>query len=115
MVRPSLSLHRASDSESALSLPLAGRAGLCASWRRSAAPWPYLPAGAQDRPDAWGRLSFLALSSCMVFSGRIDNPNHPLGAGMEVDVLNLNGLLVTSPMSTWLMPPSAYQPQSEDQ
>ena len=35
----------------------------------------------------------------MVFSGRIDNPNHPLGAGMEVDVLNLNGLLVTSPMS----------------
>ena len=35
----------------------------------------------------------------MVFSGRIDNSNHPLGAGMEVDVLNLNGLLVTSPMS----------------
>ena len=35
----------------------------------------------------------------MVFSGRIDNPNHPLGAGMEVDVLNLNGLLVTSSMS----------------
>ena len=25
----------------------------------------------------------------MVFSGRIDNPNHPLGAGMEVHVLNL--------------------------
>jgi predicted transcriptional regulator len=25
----------------------------------------------------------------MVFSGRIDNPNHPLGAGMEMDVLNL--------------------------
>ena len=35
----------------------------------------------------------------MVFSGRIDNSNHPLGAGMEVDVLNLNGLLVTSPMT----------------
>ena len=35
----------------------------------------------------------------MVFSGRIDNSNHPLGAGMEVDVLNLNGLLVASPMS----------------
>ena len=35
----------------------------------------------------------------MVFSGRIDNSDHPLGAGMEVDVLNLNGLLVTSPMS----------------
>jgi hypothetical protein len=35
----------------------------------------------------------------MVFCGRIDNSNHPLGAGMEVDVLNLNGLLVTSPMS----------------
>ena len=34
----------------------------------------------------------------MVFSGRIDNPNHPLGAEMEVDVLNLNGLLVTSPI-----------------
>ena len=32
-------------------------------------------------------------------SGRIDNSNHPLGAGMEVDVLNLNGLLVASPMS----------------
>jgi hypothetical protein len=32
----------------------------------------------------------------MVFSGRIDNSNHPLGAGMEVDVLNLNGLLVTA-------------------
>ena len=29
----------------------------------------------------------------MVFSGRIDNSNHPLGAGMEVDVLNLNGLM----------------------
>ena len=35
----------------------------------------------------------------MVFSGRIDNSNNPLGAGMEVDVLNLNGLLVASPMS----------------
>ena len=35
----------------------------------------------------------------MVLSGRIDNSNHPLGAGMEVDVLNLNGLLVTSSMS----------------
>ena len=44
-------------------------------------------------------MSFLALSSCMIFSGRIDNPNNPLGAGMEMDVLNLYGLLVTSPMS----------------
>ena len=35
----------------------------------------------------------------MVFSGRIDNSNNPLGAGMEVDVLNLDGLLVASPMS----------------
>ena len=35
----------------------------------------------------------------MAFSGSIDNSNHPLGAGMEVDVSNLNGLLVTSPMS----------------
>ena len=34
-------------------------------------PWSYLPAGARCRPDARGRLSFLALSSCMVFSGRI--------------------------------------------
>ena len=34
----------------------------------------------------------------MAFSGSIDNSNHPLGAGMEVDVPNLNGLLVTSPM-----------------
>ena len=34
----------------------------------------------------------------MVFSGRIHNSHHPLGAGMEVDVPNLNGLLVTSPM-----------------
>ena len=39
--------------------------------------WPNLRAGAQCRPDAWGRLSFLALSSCMIFSGCIDNPNHP--------------------------------------
>src|SRR5580700_856524 len=46
-----------------------------------------------------GSSVILALSSCMVFSGRIDNPNHPLGAGMEVHVLNLNGLLVTSPMT----------------
>ena len=29
----------------------------------------------------------------MVFSGRIDNSNHPLGAGMEVDVLNLDAFL----------------------
>jgi len=99
MVRPSLSLHRASDSESALSLPLAGRVNPSSFWHRSGVLWPNLQAGAQCRPDVWGRLSFLALSSCMVFSGRIDNPNHPLGAGMEVDVLNLNGLLVTSPMS----------------
>ena len=34
----------------------------------------------------------------MVFYSRIDNSNHPLGAGMQVDVPNLNGLLVTSPM-----------------
>ena len=78
---------------------LAGTANLSSFWRRSAAPWPYLPAGARCRPDVWGRLSFLAVSSCMIFSGRIDNPNHPLGAGVEVDVLNLNGLLVTSPVS----------------
>ena len=99
MVRPSLWRHRASDSESALSLPLAGRVNPSSFWHRSGVLWPNLQAGAQCRPDVWGRLSFLALSSCMVFSGRIDNPNHPLGAGMEVDVLNLNGLLVTSPMS----------------
>jgi hypothetical protein len=99
MVRPSLWRHRASDSESALSLPLAGRVNPSSFWHRSGVLWPNLRAGAQCRPDVWGRLSFLALSSCMVFSGRIDNPNHPLGAGMEVDVLNLNGLLVTSPMT----------------
>ena len=99
MVRPSLWRHRASDSESALSLPLAGRVNPSSFWHRSGVLWPNLRAGAQCRPDAWGRLSFLTLSSCMVFSGRIDNSNHPLGAGMEVDVLNLNGLLVTSPMS----------------
>jgi hypothetical protein len=34
-----------------------------------------------------------------LLSGRIDNSNQPLGAGMELDVLNLNGLLVASPMS----------------
>jgi hypothetical protein len=99
MVRPSLWRHRASDSESALLLPLAGRVNPSSFWHRSGVLWPNLQAGAQCRPDVWGRLSFLALSSCMVFSGRIDNSNHPLGAGMEVDVLNLNGLLVTSPMS----------------
>src|SRR6478672_6775121 len=99
MVRPSLSLHRASDSESALSLPLAGRVNPSSFWHRSGVLWPNLRAGAQCRPDVWGRLSFLAVSSCIVFSGRIDNPNHHLRAGMEVDVLNLNGLLVTSPMS----------------
>ena len=32
-------------------------------------------------------------------SGSIDDPNNPLGARVEVYVPNLNGLLVTSPMS----------------
>src|ERR1700722_19535857 len=99
MVRPSLWRHRAYDSESALLLPLAGRVNPSSFWHRSGVLWPNLQAGAQCRPDVWVRLSFLALSSCMVFSGRSDNPNHPLGAGMEVDMLDLNGLLVTSPVS----------------
>ena len=95
MVRPSLWRHRASDSESALSLPLAGRVNPSSFWHRSGVLWPNLQAGAQCRPDVWGRVSiFGPLSSCMVFSGRIDNSNHPLGAGMEVDVLNLSALVL---------------------
>ena len=34
----------------------------------------------------------------MAFSRRIHNSHDPLGAGMEVYMPNLNGLLVTSPM-----------------
>src|SRR5580700_8931559 len=61
-----------------------------------------------------GSSVILALSSCMVFSGRIDNPNHPLGAGMEVDVLNLNGLLVTSPMTVEGLDQIELKPQKEE-
>jgi hypothetical protein len=57
MVRPSLWRHRASDSESALSLPLAGRVNPSSFWHRSGVLWPNLRAGAQCRPDVWGRLS----------------------------------------------------------
>ena len=47
----------------------------------------------------------------MVFYGRIHNSHHPLGAGMEMDVLNLNGLLVTSPMSVECLDQIELKPQ----
>ena len=86
----------ASSSRVALSLPLAGRVNLSSFWHRSGALWPNLRAGAQCRPDVWGRLSFFGPLELHGLLRRIENSNHPLGAGMEVDVLNLNGLLVAS-------------------
>ena len=97
MVRPSLSLHRASDSGPVPLQPLAGKVGLCGSGRRSAAPWPYWPAGARCRPDAWGRLSIFALR--FTFSGRVNDTDYPLGSRVQVDMSHFYRLLVASAMS----------------
>src|ERR1700738_5438083 len=41
------------------------------------------------RPDAWGRVSFLTIPR------RIDDSNHSLAAGMDVDVPDFDGLLIS--------------------
>jgi hypothetical protein len=97
MGRPSLSRRRASDSGLGLLRPLAGRVGLPESWRRSGAPWPYLPADAQCRPDAWGRSSIFALH--FKFSRWVNDANHPLGSRVHVHMPHFYRLLVPSAVS----------------
>jgi hypothetical protein len=47
-------------------------------------------------PDAWGRVSFFGAPLSVA---GIDNANHPLGAGMDVKVTDLDRLLMASPMA----------------
>jgi hypothetical protein len=51
----------------------------------------------QRPPDAWGRVSFLAIPLAL-FSGSVDDTNHPLGARMNVEVPNFYRLFVPPPM-----------------
>ena len=57
--------------------------------------WPYSPISAQCRPDAWGRVSFLVFP--LTLSG-IDDSHHPLDPRVDVEVPDLHGLLMASPM-----------------
>jgi hypothetical protein len=64
---------------------------------RSGAPWPYLPADAQCRPDASGRSSIFALH--FKFSGWVNDANHPLGSRVHVHMPHFYRLLVPSAVS----------------
>jgi hypothetical protein len=50
----------------------------------------------QYPPDAWGRVSFLAVP--LLFFRRIDDSNYPLGARMDVDVPDFDRLAVSTPV-----------------
>ena len=64
-------------------------------WRHNGGPSPYLPAVAQCRPDAWGRVSFFGTP--LLLTG-IDDANQPLSPGVDVEVMDLHGLLMAPPM-----------------
>jgi hypothetical protein len=47
---------------------------------------------------AWGRPSFPALLPLVARLPRINDANHPLGTGMDMNMSDFNGLLVTAPV-----------------
>jgi hypothetical protein len=64
---------------------------------RTAGLWPDSRAVVLCRPDAWGRVSFAATPVSIV--GWIDDPDHSLASGMDVDVPHLHCLLVATPIT----------------
>ena len=64
--------------------------------------WPHTEPHSVDAlvlgPGAWGRASFFAFSPSAAVLPRIYYPDYPLGTGMDVNVSDFNGLLVTTPV-----------------
>jgi hypothetical protein len=49
-------------------------------------------------PGAWGRASFLVLLRSALLLPRINDADHPLGTGMDMNVSDFNGLIVATPV-----------------
>lgn len=67
-----------------------------------------MPAVAECRPDVWGRLSFFGTP---FFFTRINDADQPLGTGMDVEMMDLHGLLMAPPMPVESLDQIKLQPE----